>query len=160
MIISKTTFQHCLHCPKDAWLKLHKPEMRGQFVPSEFEIHLMEQGNEVESYARNLFPDGIEVSTTGEHAVEDTTRLMTEHMAVIFQATFIVDGFIVRNDALKWNPETSLWDLYEVKGTNSMKLDQKDRDHITDIAFQATVMRTLLFSTSQQRIHSFWRPRH
>ena len=101
----------------------------------------MEQGNEVESYARNLFPGGIEVSTTGEHAVEDTTRLMTERMAVIFQATFIVDDFIVRNDMLKWNSETNLWDLYEVKGTNSIKLDQKERDHITDVAFQASVMR-------------------
>lgn len=101
----------------------------------------MEQGNEVESYARNLFLGGIEVSTTGKHAVEDTVRLMAEHIPVIFQATFIVDGFIVRNDALKWNPETNLWDLYEVKGTNSMRLDQKERDHVTDIAFQASVMR-------------------
>lgn len=110
-------------------------------MPSEFELHLMEQGNEVESYARNLFNGGIEVSTRGEHAVEDTTRLMTEHTAAIFQATFIVDGFIVRNDMLKLNSETNLWDLYEVKGTNSMKLDQKERDHITDIAFQTSVMR-------------------
>ena len=140
-LISKTIFQHCLHCPKDAWLKLHKPELRGQFLPSEFDVHLMEQGNEVESYARNLFTGGIEVSTTGERAFEDTRRLMTERLPVIFQATFIVDDFIVRNDALKWNPETSLWDLYEVKGTNSVKLDQKERDHITDIAFQASVMR-------------------
>ena len=133
ILISKTTFQHCLHCPKDAWLKLHKPELRGQFVPSEFELHLMEQGNEVESYARNLFNGGIEVSTRGEHAVEDTTRLMTEHTAAIFQATFIVDGFIVRNDMLKLNSETNLWDFYEVKGTNSMSRP-KERDHITDIA--------------------------
>jgi hypothetical protein len=101
----------------------------------------MEQGNEVESYARNLFPGGIEVSTTGEHAVEDTLRLMAERIPVIFQATFIADGFIVRNDALKWNPNTGLWDLFEVKGTNSMKLDQKERDHVTDIAFQVSVMR-------------------
>jgi hypothetical protein len=141
MLISKTIFQHCLHCPKDAWLKLYKPELRSQFAPSEFELHLMEQGNEVESYARNLFPGGIEVSTIGEHAVEDTLRLMTEHIPVIFQATFISNGFIVRNDILKWNPETNFWDLYEVKGTNSMKLDQKERDHVTDIAFQASVMK-------------------
>lgn len=104
----------------------------------------MEQGNEVESFARNLFSGGIEVSTTGEHAVEDTRRLMAERTPVIFQATFIVDDFIVRNDALKWNSETNLWDLYEVKGTNSMKLDQKERDHITDIAFQASVMKRAL----------------
>jgi len=141
LLISKTTFQHCLHCPKDAWLKRHRPELRSTFTPSEFELHLMEQGNEVESYARNLFPGGIEVSTRGEHAVEDTARLMAERMPVIFQATFIADGFIVRNDMLKLNTETNLWDLYEVKGTNSMKLDQKERDHVTDVAFQVSVMR-------------------
>lgn len=140
-LISKTTFQHYLHCPKDMWLKMHKPELKAQFQPSEFDLHLMEQGNEVESYAHNLFTGGIEISTTGEHAVEDTRRLMAEHTPVIFQATFIADGFIVRNDALKWNSETNLWDLYEVKGTNSMKLDQKERDHVTDLAFQVSVMR-------------------
>ncbi|MBU6310636.1 DUF2779 domain-containing protein [Patescibacteria group bacterium] len=141
LLISKTTFQHCMQCPKDAWLKLHRPDLKGTFTPSEFELHLMEQGNEVESYARNLFPGGIEVSTKGEHAVEDTTRLMAERMPVIFQATCIADGFIVRNDVLKWNPDTNLWDLYEVKGTNSLKIDQKERDHVTDIAFQISVMR-------------------
>lgn len=140
-MISKTVFQHFLHCPKDTWLRNHMPELRGEFKPSEFDIHLMEQGNEVESYARNLFPGGIEVSSTGEHAVEDTLRLMTERTPVIFQATFIADGFIVRNDILKLNSETGLWDLYEVKGNNSLKLDQKERDHITDVAFQVSVMR-------------------
>jgi len=141
MLVSKTIFQHLLHCPKDIWLKIHKPELKGQFEMSEFELHLLEQGNEVESYARNLFAGGIEVSTTGEHAVEDTTRLMAEKMPTIFQATFIADGFIVRNDILKFNKESGLWDLYEVKGTNSMKLDQKERDHVTDVAFQVSVMR-------------------
>jgi hypothetical protein len=138
--ISKTTFQHYLHCPKDMWLKMHKPELKSEFQPSEFDLHLMEQGNEVESYARNLFADGIEVSTVGEHAAGDTRRLMTEQIPAIFQATFIADGFIVRNDALCWNSETNLWDLYEVKGTNSMKLNQKERDHVTDLAFQVSVM--------------------
>jgi hypothetical protein len=54
LLISKTTFQHCMQCPKDAWLKLHRPDLKGTFTPSEFELHLMEQGNEVESCARNL----------------------------------------------------------------------------------------------------------
>ena len=115
--ISKTTFQHYLHCPKDMWLKMHKPELKSEFQPSEFDLHLMEQGNEVESYARNLFADGIEVSTIGEHAVGDTRLLMTEQIPAIFQATFIAEGFIVRNDALCWNSNTNLWDLYEVKGS-------------------------------------------
>lgn len=141
LLVSKTTFQHFLLCPKDVWLKLHRPDLKEKFSFSEFEQHLMEQGNEVESLARDLFPGGIEVQTRGEHAVEDTTRLMASKAPAIFQATFIKDGYIVRNDMLKYNPETDLWDLYEVKGTNSMKLDQKERDHVTDVAFQVEIMR-------------------
>ena len=55
-LISKTTFLQFQMCPKDTWLKLHKPELVAQFEPTEFELHLMEQGNEVESVARNLWP--------------------------------------------------------------------------------------------------------
>jgi hypothetical protein len=32
--------------PKNAWLKLHKPELLEQFKLSDFELHLVEQGNE------------------------------------------------------------------------------------------------------------------
>ena len=58
MLISKTTFLQFQMCPKDTWLKLHKPELLDLFKPTQFELHLMEQGNEVEAWARKLFPDG------------------------------------------------------------------------------------------------------
>jgi hypothetical protein len=94
MLISKTTFLNFLYCPKNAWLKIHKPELFEKFELSEFEKHLMEQGNEVESCARNLFPGGVEVVSTGEDACNETVRLMASKISSIFQATFIVDGFI------------------------------------------------------------------
>lgn len=50
--ISKTTFLQFQICPKDTWLRLHKPELLEKFVPTEFEKHLFEQGNEVEEQAR------------------------------------------------------------------------------------------------------------
>lgn len=139
--ISKTTFLQYLQCPKNTWLKLHKPETHTGFPMSDFEQHLAEQGNEVESCARNLFPGGIEVVSTGEHACHETVRLMATQTSAIFQATFIVDGFIARNDVLKWNEVTGVWDLYEVKATNSLKEGGGERDHIKDVAFQVSVLK-------------------
>ena len=138
--ISKTHFLEYLHCPKNIWLKLHRPELLEKFVISDFERHLAEQGYEVESCARNLFKGGIEVSMTGEEACRETVRLMAAQTPTLFQSTFIVDSFIARNDMLSFNPETKKWDLYEVKGTNSLKEGSGDRDHIEDVAFQVSVL--------------------
>ena len=140
MIISKTTFLDLLYCPNNIWLKLHKPELLKHFVLSEFEKHLLEQGNEVDSCARNLFPGGVEVVGTGEEACHETSRLMAAKVNAIFQATFIVDDFLARNDALVWDPANKCWDLYEVKGTNSIKENSSDHDHIDDLTFQASVL--------------------
>lgn len=103
----------------------------------------MEQGNEVESltHALEIFRGGIEVQSKGEERVTETLRLMTEKIPVIFQATFIEDGFIVRNDALKYNAADKCWDLYEIKATNSIHEGGHTRDHIVDIAFQVSVLR-------------------
>lgn len=139
--ISKTTFLDYLYCPKNVWLKINKPDILKDFELSEFEKHLMEQGNEVESYARNLFPGGIEVVRTGEEACQETVRLMTAKIHAIFQATFIVDGFIARNDALVFDSANNRWDLYEVKGTNSLKENTQDHDHIDDLTFQASILK-------------------
>lgn len=140
-IISKTIFLECLHCSKNTWLKLHRPDLHKHFQLSEFEKHLLEQGNEVDSIARNLFPGGVEVVGTGEEACQETVRLMTAKAPALFQATFIVDGFIARNDALVYDEQNNHWDLYEVKGTNSLKENTKDHDHIDDLAFQDSVLR-------------------
>ena len=141
MFISKTTFLDYLYCPKNVWLKINKPEILKDFELSEFEKHLMEQGNEVESYARNLFPGGIEIVGTGKEACQETVRLMTAKIHAIFQATFIVDDFIARNDALVYDAENDKWDLYEVKGTNSLKENTPDHDHIDDLTFQASILK-------------------
>jgi len=140
--ISKTIFQEFLYCPKNIWLKLHKPELTSKFTLSEFELHLMEQGNEVESLSHSLqlFQGGIEVESHGEERVKETLRLMTEKTPIIFQATFIKDGFIVRNDALRYDAANACWDLYEIKATNSIHEGGRKRDHIVDIAFQVSVL--------------------
>jgi CRISPR/Cas system-associated exonuclease Cas4 (RecB family) len=141
-LISKTTFLEFLYCPKNIWLKLHKPELLEKFELSDFEKHLMEQGNVVESYARKLFLGGVEVTSTGEEACKETEKLIALKTPYIFQATFIVDGFIARNDVLAYNKPKDTWDVYEIKGTNSLKdSESKERNHIDDLSFQTAVLK-------------------
>src|SRR5262249_820654 len=88
MLISKTTLLQFQLCPKDTWLKLHKPELVERFKPSQFELHQMEQGNEVEAWARKLFPAGRLMTATGDEACLETQRFMAVETDAIFQRPF------------------------------------------------------------------------
>jgi hypothetical protein len=138
MLISKTTFLEFQMCPRNTWLKLHNPELLQQFKLSDFELHLLEQGNEVEVEARNRWPHGVLVRKTGDAACWETERLLAAKKT-IFQATFVVDGFIAKCDVLV-SSDSGTWDIYEIKGTNSRKEGNEDRDHISDLAFQSLVL--------------------
>jgi hypothetical protein len=75
--ISKSTFLQFQICPKDTWLRLHKPELVETFTLTEFEKHLLEQGNEVEAIARQLYPDAVLVSATGHQSVSVSGRFFS-----------------------------------------------------------------------------------
>ncbi len=141
ILVSKTTFLEFLMCPKNIWFKLHKPELLEMFELSPFELQLVEQGNEVEAYARNLFPGGVQVTATEDEAVRETERYMLAKVPAIFQATFVVDGFITKVDVLTYDKVNDRWDICEIKGTNSIKEEGSDRSHIDDLAFQASVLK-------------------
>ena len=69
-------------------------------------------------------------------------RLMQAKTPAIFQATFVADSFIAKNDVLAYDATNDKWNLYEVKGTNAVKENSEGhRDHIDDIAFQLSVLR-------------------
>jgi hypothetical protein len=139
--ISKTTFLQFQICPKDTWLRLHKPELVDSFTPTEFEMHLLEQGNLVEEEARRLFPDGVLVAAAGDDALDETHRLMAgSSIGAIFQATFLAQGFFTKCDVLKRGVAPGSWDVVEIKGTNSKKEGSEDRDHISDLTFQKHVL--------------------
>ena len=139
--ISKSTFLQYLICPRDTWLRLHKPELVDTFTLTEFDKHLLEQGNEVEAVARQLFPGAAMVLSTGDDAVDETRRrLMANGTDTIFQATFLADGFFAKCDVLKRGATPGTWDVYEIKGTNSKKEGSEDRDHISDLTFQRHVL--------------------
>lgn len=140
-LISKSLFLDFLFCAKNAWLKIHRPNLGYLFIPSTFNQSLMEQGREVDAYARNLFPNGFTVPVAGEKAALATTKFLTEKVPAIYQATFMVDGFIAKNDILVFNKKTQKWDLYEVKATNEVKGENKPKNHIDDLTFQTSLLK-------------------
>lgn len=137
--ISKTDFLVFCECSKNAWIKIHKRDVYESFPLSEFEKSIIQTGNEVEEYARTLFPGGVLVEGRDAAAVARTQALIDAKTAVIFQPVFIVDGFLAAADILRYNATADAWDLYEVKASNSTK-ESGDRSHVADLAFQSAVL--------------------
>lgn len=139
--IDKATYKEYLKCPKNTWLKLHNPNLQGSFSLSEFDAHLIRQGNHVEELARQLFPAGILIESFGKDAILRTQEYVTKKTPVIFQATFTFDGFLARNDILLYDIESQTWHLYEVKSKNSLEETQSQIDDIEDVSFQASILK-------------------
>lgn len=89
-VLSKTNYIVWRDCHKNAWLKLHKPEIYFAHELSAFEQQIIETGNEVDLLARELFPAGE------------------------YQKKFEVDRYLAITDILAGS------NLYEVKATNEI----------------------------------------
>ena len=109
-VLSKTDYILYRECAKNAWLKVHRPDIYLSYELSEFEKQIIETGNEVDKLAREIFP---------------TAK---------FQERFEAGGFLAITDIVIEN-ERGI-ELYEVKATN----DVDDKVHIYDLAFQANVI--------------------
>lgn len=138
--ISKTSYLDYLVCPKNAWLKLHRPDLAGMFDLSDFDKSLTIKGNIVELWARELFPQGHLLSEFAEPALEETKRLISINESVIFQPAFLKDDFLVRNDILEYDKKNGGWNLYEIKAINSWEENDQEIDYIEDLSFQSIVL--------------------
>lgn len=138
MLISKSNFQIFRKCPDAFWMLKHAKDKLKRKPLSDFEQQIIEQGHEVESWARRLFPNGILVEGYNEEAIEQTRTFLLSGKNEIFQATFSADGLLAMCDIIKWNENLKAWDIYEVKGTTSK--DKPKKDHYWDIAFQREVL--------------------
>lgn len=110
-VLSKTNYIIWRDCHKNAWLKIHKPDIYFAEELSAFEQQIIETGNEVDLLAREIFP-------TGE-----------------YQKRFEVDGYLAITDILK--EEGGRFHIYEVKATND--IDKKT--HLHDLTFQYLVLK-------------------
>jgi len=133
--LSKTDFKEYLICPKWIWLKKIKPEQCVAGEMSLFMEKLIQDGYEIEAYAQQLFPDGINVTGTKEVLLATTKKLMVQRKT-LFQATFQTEeGLFAKIDVLVFDPESSKWNIYEIKASSEIKTDLQ-HNHIKDIIFQ------------------------
>jgi CRISPR/Cas system-associated exonuclease Cas4 (RecB family) len=128
--ISKSKFLHGLQCPKLLWCDFNAKHL---FPAIDEELQaVFDQGHEVGSLAKKIFPNGIEVGREPTD-FEKTAELTHKYLPLrrpIFEATVSAFGGFARADIL--NPVGSdEWDIIEVKSTTSLK-----PEHILDLAFQ------------------------
>lgn len=139
MVLSKTDYLEYRECKKNAWVKIHKPDIYSQFPVSEFDKLIMESGGEVELVARKLFPTGVLIEGRDAIAEKKTLEYIEKKEPVIFQAVFKNENFIAAVDVLEYKPDAESYALYEIKSTNSV--DKKSHYH--DAAFQVNLLRKL-----------------
>src|ERR1035437_3046998 len=142
MKLTKTDYLIYKDCGKNAWLKVHKPEIYYAKPLSAFDEGIIETGNEVDILARDLFPGGVLL--TSRDASNETTELIKSKTGVIYQPVFETEIYKIICDILVWNLTTNAYDLYEVKASNSGDNKKaKDELYTYDIAFQYLVLKEL-----------------
>ncbi|MFA6159825.1 MAG: DUF2779 domain-containing protein [Parcubacteria group bacterium] len=143
MKLSKTNFLICLDCAKNAWLKIHNPEVYKKKGLSSFELNIIDTGNQIDELARDLFPDGVLVESRDDTAL--TKKLMKEKAPVIYQPVFATEKYLAVSDIFVLNPDKNVYDLYEVKSSTASEEDggRKTEDYLIDMAFQKNVLNDL-----------------
>ena len=136
-VLSKTDFIHYLRCPDSLWLEKNKPDKFNKGVLSLFLSKLIQEGYEVEDYAKKLFPNGVEVSRNS--GVDITREMIKENHEVLFQPSFKTQtGAFAIADVLRKVDDNS-YHLFEVKSSTSVKKD-KIHNHLKDVCFQKFVL--------------------
>lgn len=136
MTLSKTDYILYKDCPKNVWLKIHKPEIYSNIL-SDFEMNIIQSGNEVELVARKLFKNGILIEGRDKKAEQDTIGYLESKEKVLFQPLFVTNKFLAAVDVLEYNSDDDSYIIYEIKSTNGVD----DKVHYHDVAFQVNVLR-------------------
>ncbi len=138
MNFTKTDFKEYLICPKWLWVKKRKPELAVEGEMSLFLKKLIKDGYEVESFAQQLFPGGVELTGNAD-ALKAKTQEYLEKQQTFFQATFETSrGLFAKVDILEFDTESGKWNIYEIKASSSIKTDLH-HNHLKDITFQTII---------------------
>ncbi|MBI2607196.1 MAG: DUF2779 domain-containing protein [Deltaproteobacteria bacterium] len=135
--LSKSKVMKGLQCPKSLYLSVHAPEL-ARPTPAAVQA-VFDEGHRVGIEARNRFPGGVLIDvapTEFATALEATQAQIAAGARVLYEATFVHEGVLVRIDILHRSRAGSPWHICEVKSTTEVK-DQ----HIDDAAVQTWVLR-------------------
>jgi hypothetical protein len=140
--ISKTDYVLWRSCPKNAWLRIHKPEHYYCNELTEYEQSVIDMGIEVEQVARDLFPQGLLLPGSKVEAQNTTlTCLASNPSGTLFQAVFQREQMLTAIDVLTYDNETGGYSIYEIKSSTEVK-----KEHLYDLAFQVVLLQ-------QHKIH-------
>ncbi len=128
--VTKKIFLKTISCPTLGWLAAQEPSKEPLSISERFR---MEEGLEIHDRARNVFKSGYLVQGDNPSAAEQTGRLIKDNnIPVIFEGTFLCEGFVAKADILK--REESGWHIIEVKSKSKgeKELKGKDKDELVD----------------------------
>jgi hypothetical protein len=145
--ISKTDYVLWRACPKNAWLRIYRPEIYYAAELTEFERFVIDMGSEVECVARGLFPGGVLVPGAQEEARENTIRHLAAHTGTLFQAVFERSQLLAAIDVLERNVETGEYSVFEIKSST-----KAEKEHLYDLAFQVLLLRQCSLSVCRTGI--------
>src|SRR4029077_12766846 len=135
--ISKTDYVLWRACPKNAWLRIHKPELYYSTELTEYEQSVIDMGIEVHRVARNLFPQGVLVTGTKTEAQQNTLNCLASNSAgTLFEAVFQREQLLAAIDVLQCDAETGWYSIQEIKSSAEVK-----EEHLYDLAFQVVLLR-------------------
>lgn len=135
--ICKTDYLLWRSCPKNAWLRIHKPDLFYSHELTEYEQAVIDMGIDVERVARDLFPGGVLVPGPTIDAQEHTQRCLASNRdATLFQAVFQREQLLAAVDVLQCHAEQGVFTIYEIKASTCVK-----DEHLYDIAFQVVLLR-------------------
>lgn len=132
MLISKSDYISYKQCPKSLWLHKNNPDLKDSLNQQKSDS--IDKGNEVTEVARELFKGGKLVALdSNKKMVEQTQLYINNGETIIYEATFMNNGLLIRCDIMVKNAAS--WDLYEVKSSTKIKERYYD-----DITFQGFVL--------------------
>ncbi len=127
-LLSKTKYLNGRQCLRYLWVLFNDPKRIPATDPNT--QYTFDQGHVVGEFAKQLFPDGINVPQDSFRGnIDQTIRLMKDRNP-LFEAGILVDNLYSRIDIL-YPVKDESWDIIEVKSSTSVK-----DVHIQDAAYQ------------------------
>lgn len=117
-MITKSDFLLYLEAPLHLWAK--ENNQLEKVVPTTYERHLMEQGNDIEELGKVFLQEFLSTRYTSPE--------------IIWERTFTDGHFQARVDAVFFYSEKQAYDIYEIKSSTSVK-----KEHKYDVTFQRLI---------------------
>ncbi|MFH1801506.1 MAG: DUF2779 domain-containing protein [archaeon] len=130
-MLTKSDYICGIQCLRWLWINKNDKERIPELT--ELDKARFEEGYVIEEYAKQLFPDIVDLSKFKFDEQVEKTKEHTQKRVPLFQASFLHEDLYSRGDILL-PVENDKWDIIEVKSSTKAK-----KIHLEDLAFQKYV---------------------